>query len=233
MTIAAPYAVTAAAGLPETQLPDSLLAQLPDTVAAAPWHTNCQIVTWHHPADAAAIETFPDVIRPGAVALVAWALVRYADTPVGPYSEIAATVLPDGGDGYGHIPFIVVDSLASIVGGRVNWLLPKALADFAWSADGLSVTATSGQPATPAWRISVQCRPEAAALAATLPSQVRQASTDGTVGRVDSELIGSLAAATIEVDGQADGPLAALLRPGSYDGSILRDCSFNVGPLQS
>lgn len=231
MTLGAPYGLTAAAGLPETQLPDSLVAQLPETAAPAPWHTKCQVVTWHHPAGEAAIETFPDAIRPNAVALIAWALVRYVDTPVGPYSEIAATLMPDDGDGYGHIPFIVVDSLPSIVGGRANWLLPKALARFDWSDDGLSVSVTSDQPATPGWSIAVQCLPTDAAFPASLPSHVQQVSTDGAVGRVDSELAGSLAAAAIHVDGHADGPLAALLRPGHYDGSILRDCEFNVGPL--
>jgi hypothetical protein len=44
--VTAPYAVTAAAGLPETHLPDSLLARLPSTVAGAPWHIRCHIVTW-------------------------------------------------------------------------------------------------------------------------------------------------------------------------------------------
>jgi Acetoacetate decarboxylase (ADC) len=228
--ISAPYAVTAAAGLPETELPESLLSTLPESVAPAPWNTKCQVVTWHHPADAAAIETFPAAIRPNAVALVAWALVRYAETPVGPYSEIAATVLPDG-DGYGHIPFIVVDSLPSIVGGRVNWMLPKALARFAWSDADLAVNIAAEAPVQPEWQISVRWTPEDTAMPATLPSHVRQVGTDGTVGHVDSELVGSLAAAAIEVDGQASGPLGVLLRPGRYDGAMLRDCEFNVGPL--
>jgi hypothetical protein len=228
--IHAPYAVSAATGLPETRLPDSLLAQLPDHAAPAPWRTQCQVVTWHHPADPAAIETFPDTIRPDAVALVAWALVRYAQTPVGPYSEVAATVLPDGGDGYGHIPFIVVDSLPSIVGGRANWLLPKALATFDWAADGMSVTASADQPATPAWRIAVRCSVDGAADPVTLPSRVRQVSDDGAIARVDGELTGSMSPATVEVSGEAAGPLASLLRPGRYDGALMQECEFSFGP---
>jgi hypothetical protein len=228
--ISAPYAVTAAAGLPETVLPDSLVSQLPASVAAAPWHTRCQVVTWYHPAEAATIEAFPDAIRPDGVALVAWALVRYADTPVGPYSEVAATLMPNSGE-YGHIPFIVVDSLPSIVGGRVNWLLPKALARFDWSDDGLSVTATADAPAEPLWRIAVRCSPSGDPTPTTLPSRVAQASTDGVIGRADGEMNGSLTSATIEVDGHADGPLAALLRPGTYDGALMSDCTFEVGPL--
>jgi hypothetical protein len=229
---ALPYAVTDAVGLPETRLPEELLARLPADVAAAPWHTrDCTVVTWLHPVPAEALEAFPEQIRPASVALVAWALVKYGDTPVGPYSEIAATLIPDGGDGYGHIPFIVVDSLASVVGGRANWLLPKALARFEWSADGMAVTATSEQPASPAWTISLTVEPTGDAAALSVPNHVQQVSTAGAVRQFDGELSGQMSPATVVVDGRADGPLVTLLAPGRYDGSILRDCEFDVGPL--
>jgi hypothetical protein len=231
MTTTSTYAVTQAAGLPETVLPYELLAKLPHSVEAAPWRTRCRVVTWMHPVEAAALEAFPDAIRPDRLALVAWALVRYEDTPVGPYSEIAATLIPDGGDGYGHIPFIVVDSLPSIVGGRANWLLPKALARFDWSADETSVIATSEQPELPAWSMTVTFEPAAQTSDLSIPNHVQQVSTEGVVRRFDGTLNGKAAAATVHVDGHADGPLAALLRPGSYDGSILTDCDFIVGPL--
>jgi hypothetical protein len=138
--------------------------------------------------------------------------------------------MPEAGE-YGHIPFIVVDSLPSIVGGRVNWLLPKALARFEWSDDGLAVTASADEPAEPGWEITVRCSPSGDATPTTLPSRVAQASTDGVVGRADGDMSGSLTAATVEVDGHADGPLGALLRPGTYDGALMSDCSFEVGPL--
>jgi hypothetical protein len=231
MSTAMPYAVTDAAGLPETDLPDTLLAQLPDSVALAPWHTRCQVVTWLHPVTDAALETFPDAIRPDSVALVAWALVRYDDTPVGPYSEVAATLIPGSGDGYGHIPFIVVDSLPSIVGGRANWLLPKALARFEWSADGRSVTARADQPSTPSWTISVRYEPVGEANAASVPNHVQQVSTEGIVRRFDGTIAGSMSSARVEVGGHADGPLSALLVPGRYDGTVITSCEFDVGPL--
>jgi hypothetical protein len=231
MTTTAPYAVTYAVGLPETWLPDSLAARLPDSVASAPWKTRCQVVAWMHEVSAAALEAFPLVIRPSSVALVAWALVRYEDTPVGPYSEIAATLIPNGGDGYGHIPFIVVDSLPSIVGGRANWLLPKALARFDWSDDGRSVTATSDEPATPAWSISVRYGSAGDVAAIVVPNHVEQVSTDGVVRRFDGELSGSMQAGTVHIDGHADGPLSALLRPGSHNATVMTNCQFDVGPL--
>jgi hypothetical protein len=233
MTTTTPYPITSAAGLPETELPDSLIARLPDSVAAAPWQTKCQVVAWMHEVDAAAIEAFPAAIRPDSVALVAWALVRYEDTPVGPYSEIAATLIPNGGDGYGHIPFIVVDSLPSIVGGRANWLLPKALADFDWSEDGKSVTVTSGEPSSPAWSISVSYETSGDISAVTVPNHVEQVSTDGVVRRFDGDLSGSMQTGTVQVDGHADGPLAALLRIGSHDATTMTHCQFDVGPLNA
>jgi Acetoacetate decarboxylase (ADC) len=231
MTTTAPYPVTAAAGLPETVLPDGLLARLPESVAAPPWRTRCHVVTWLHSAGPAALEAFPAAIRPERLALVAWALVRYEETPVGPYSEVAATLIPDGGDGYGHIPFIVVDSLPSIVGGRANWLLPKALARFAWTDGGREVTVTSDEPATPAWSISAGFSATEPPSVVTIPNLVQQVSVEGVVRRFGGELTGSMRAGTVTVDGHADGPLAALLAPGSYSATGMRDCEFTVGPL--
>jgi hypothetical protein len=232
MTTALPYTVAEAVGLPETHLPADLIERLPKTVAPAPWHTrDCRVMNWLHPIDTEALAAFPDQIRPSGEVIVAWALVQYGDTPVGPYSEIAATLLPTEGDGYGHIPFIVVDSLASVVGGRANWLLPKALAHFDWSDNGLTLTATNEAPESPAWSISVAVAPAGDAMPLTVPNHIQQVSTDGAVRRFDGELKGSMRSASFEVDGHADGLLATLLRPGRYDGTILTDCDFLVGPL--
>jgi hypothetical protein len=231
MTTVLPYSVTEAAGLPETQLPDSLLQRLPGTVAAAPWQANCQVVSWLHAVDEAALDVFPASIRPNSVGFVAWALVQYSATPVGPYNEIAATLLPDDPDGYGHIPFIVVDSLSSIVGGRGNWLLPKALARFAWSEDGRSVSVSPEEPATPAWSVAVSYEPLGDAMDTSVPNHLQQVAADGTVHRFDGEMSGWLFAATVEVGGHADGPLSSLLVPGRYDGTVISRCSFDVGPL--
>jgi hypothetical protein len=231
MTASAPYAVTDATGLPETRLPDSLLAHLPATAPAPPWRTRCHVVTWLHAVEADALEAFPDAIRPAGIELVAWALVRYDETPVGAYSELAVTLIPDGGDGYGHIPFIVVDSLPSIVGGRINWLLPKALAVFDWSADGSTATVTSHEPATPAWSVSVRFSSDEDSTIVTVPNQVEQVSVDGVARRFGGDLTGSIRPGIAQVDGHADGPLAALLLPGAHNATGIRDCEFVVGPL--
>ena len=56
----------------------------------------------------------------------ALAVVSYADTPVGPYGEalLAELRLPLRVT----VPWIVVDSPASVLGGRQHWGLPKELA---------------------------------------------------------------------------------------------------------
>jgi hypothetical protein len=227
------YAVTDSAGLPETELPDNLVEQLPANVAPAPWLTrDCTVVTWLNAIEPAALDAVPAAVRPAGATLVAWALVQYGQTPVGPYSEVAATVLSGSPDGYGHIPFIVVDSLPSIVGGRANWLLPKALARFEWSDGGRAVTVTSDQPQSPAWSLSVTVEPMGTPAAAAIPSRVQQASTSGVVRRFDGEIRGALSAAKVVVDGKADGPLAALLMPGTYDGTMIESGAFDVGPLE-
>jgi hypothetical protein len=233
MTHVEVYPVAGVAGLPETRLPDDLLARLPASVAPAPWLAHCEVVSWMHPIDASAIaDAVGPAVAPDA-SYVAWALVRYHSTPVGPYSEVAATLLPAEADGYGHIPFIVVDSLPSIVGGRANWLLPKALARFTWSDDGLAVGVTPEQPARPAWnmRIAVTVTGDPASM--TLPNHVQQATTDGAIHRFEGALTGDVASATVEVHSHADGPLAALLRPGRYDASIVTNAVFDVGALHA
>jgi hypothetical protein len=232
--IGAPFDVITAAGLPETVLPDTLVARLPDSVAPAPWLTrDCTVVSWLHEIDAEALDAIPAAVRPTGATHVAWALVQYGETPVGPYSEIAATVLAADPDGYGHIPFIVVDSEASVVGGRANWLLPKALADFDWSADGTSVTISAKEPASPAWTISVEVAVSGDPMDLALPTKVHQASTEGFVGRFEGEMSGSLRSATVTVDGKAEGPLAGLLRTGQHGATLLTGASFDVGPLQT
>jgi len=231
MTTALPYAVSAAVGLPETVLPESLIARLPEaaSVAPAPWATKCQVVSWLHAIDSDAAAILPEPIRRDGLSIVAWALVRYDETPVGPYNEIAATLLPD--DGIGHIPFIVVDSLPSIVGGRANWLLPKALARFDWSDDFASVAVSPLEPATPAWSVSLHIEASGQATPLTIPSNLQQVASDGHVGGCAGTMEGAMRSATVTVDGHADGPLAALLKPGAYDGTIQSECTFTCGPL--
>ena len=95
---------------------------------------------WHRAAPAASDAVTGSLRGLPVVPLTVAALVRYVDSPVGSYSELVASpvlvrraALPAV-----SVPFIAVDSWASLVGGRAGWGLPKTMARFRWpgSADG-------------------------------------------------------------------------------------------------
>src|SRR5690242_624530 len=99
----------------------------------APWHCRVDAVVWWHRAAPAVAAALPGALRAAPrMPLTVAALVRYADTPVGPYEELAACpmLFLDGLRVAGHVPFIAVDSAASAEAGRALWALPKRLAAF-------------------------------------------------------------------------------------------------------
>jgi hypothetical protein len=71
----------------------------------------------------------PDV--EGGTGTTMGAVVDYLDSPVGAYREVfAGPLLRQAGLPTVHVPFIAVDSVPSVHGGRAHWGLPKALACF-------------------------------------------------------------------------------------------------------
>ena len=106
-------------------------------VPGAPWTCRCEAVVWFQ-----------------APAILG-GLVRYLDTPVGPYNEVfaARAVAPLRGT----VPFMAVDSETSMAGGRGNWNLPKELAGFrrgAVSGDGWEVAVRARLARLPALPIA-------------------------------------------------------------------------------
>ncbi len=141
--------------LPESRLPAELAAQLPASTPGPPWDCEVRAVVWVQRAPSPLPSSFRYAGR--VRALTVGAVVDYLSSPVGPYREVFAgpllrgTVLP-----VVHIPFIAVDSLPSVHGGRVHWSLPKTVAEF--SADGrtavgdgwsVAVTASERGPRLP------------------------------------------------------------------------------------
>jgi hypothetical protein len=133
-------------GLPESRLPAALLAQLPASTPGPPWDCRVRAVVWVQRAPSPLPSSSPYAGRVRGLAV--GAVVDYLDSPVGPYREVFAgpllrgTVLP-----VVHVPFIAVDSLPSVHGGRAHWALPKALAAF--SEDGRCATGDG-------WSVDVQ-----------------------------------------------------------------------------
>ena len=123
--------------LPESRLPPELAEQLPATTPGPPWDCRVRAVVWVQRAPSPLPSSFRYAGRVRALTL--GAVVDYLESPVGPYREVFAgpllrgTVLP-----VVHVPFIAVDSLPSVHGGRAHWSLPKAVATF--SPDGRTAT---------------------------------------------------------------------------------------------
>lgn len=87
------------------------------------------------------------VVVPGFGTIAMLGLVHYADTPVGPYHEVAVCpgvlwrTLPGA-----LISHMLVDSARSRLAGRALWGLPKELAHFDWQSNHITVADQDGQP---------------------------------------------------------------------------------------
>ena len=133
--------------VPESALPAALLAQLPASTPPPPWDCRVRAVVWLQRGAP------PEVDGPPVLPLTVGAVVEYLDSPVGPYREVfAGPVVRGRGRPAVSVPFIAVDSLPSVHGGRVHWGLPKAVAQFAGDLDDVAVTGDGwsvGARATP------------------------------------------------------------------------------------
>ncbi|MBB4664913.1 acetoacetate decarboxylase family protein [Conexibacter arvalis] len=224
-------------GAPECVMSDALAARLPDRSAAAPWQTRVQAVLWIHPAAPGAAELLPERLRgERIVPLTVGAFIRYLDTPVGAYGEVLAspvllarTPLPAS-----VVPFIAVDSLASIHGGRANWALPKTLAAFGWSApperfgrDPFTVRGEGADGAAP-WSVSASVTPRRRRLPARFPLRDVQLTPDGRELDIPIAVAGraQLAAVTVESDGPT---LPSWLVAGRHRGFVLPEARMTFG----
>ena len=113
----------------ESALPAALLGQLPAGTPPPPWECRVRATAWLQRGTAPLPPDSPYAGRVLPVTLGAF--VDYLDSPVGPYREVFAGPLVRGARRPAvHIPFIAVDSLPSVHGGRAHWGLPKAVARF-------------------------------------------------------------------------------------------------------
>ena len=121
------------------------MASIPETpYPPTPWQATSQYWAGLFRADQPA--RLPRGMRPllGARARIV-TMVRYLPGSTLVYDEliVAVPVLLGWRPGL-YIDHIWVDSLASLWGGRRIWGLPKNLADFAWSDQGVTVTDSEG-----------------------------------------------------------------------------------------
>jgi Acetoacetate decarboxylase (ADC) len=214
-------------GVPECALDDVTVAALPSQVARAPWTVTCSSITWYARGGRAAGAAAGPVAPSGRALVTIGGLVSYTDTPVGPYHEAFGTVAVRRGRSVrGTIPFMAVDSLPSLVGGRANWSLPKCLARFTGepSPSGSTMTADGD-----GWRIVATARPFGPRYRAPMSGRLVQPWPDGALRESVLSGTGHARSAIVTVHVESTrGDLAAWLRPGRHLGAVLLDTSFTL-----
>ena len=204
-------------GVPESALTDADAARLPGASAPAPWDCVLDAVVWLHRAAPGAAEHLPRGLRGRrTLPVTVGALISYRDTPVGPYREVLGSpvLLAEWPLPASSVPFIAVDSLASVHGGRANWQLPKTLARFAWpghaEGEGWSVRAT------------VTARSRAFPVTAT----IRTRQSPDVVFTTRAHARARLARVEIQTRGPS---LPAWLRSGRHPALVLEGARVRVG----
>ncbi len=224
--------------LPEGRLGAALAGRLPGSTPPAPWQVRGAAVLWWHRATAAAVHALPEPLRCRARLPVTLAcLVRYDDTPVGPYAElwvspvVLLTPLPRV-----HVPFIAVDSVASVQAGRAHWALPKVLADLSWGPGGWAEGPTLAGPVTvrgEGFGLDVRVDRPGPSLPFRVRFGTRQLRPDGSLADTPLRLSGRGAPARVHVQVQRHGggypSLPDLLRPGGHRAVVVTGARMRVG----
>jgi hypothetical protein len=212
------------AGIPESTLSNAVAALLPALSARAPWETVADAVFWVHRAAPGAAEALAPALRGRrTIPLTIGAFVRYLQTPVGAYGEILAApvLLAEAPLPAASVPFIAVDSIPSIHGGRTEWSLPKALARFAFANGRVEAIGDH-------WRVEarVHARPRAFPLALLLRD--RQARPDGGSGLIDISVRARAHVGRVSLT--VEGPtLPHWLLPGPHVAFVLPGARMTFG----
>jgi hypothetical protein len=223
------HPLQAVEGVAESELADGDAARLPGASAPAPWETVLDAVVWLHPAAPGAAGRLPERLRGRrTLPVTAGALVRYRETPVGPYHEVLGSpvLLAELPLPAAVVAFIAVDSPASVHGGRANWQLPKALARFEWpdsTARGFEVDAEGER-----WSVHASVRPRRRRLPIAAVTRNRQVAPDGTEVTFATRARGSARLAGVELESR--GPtLPGWLRSGRHPALVLEQARVRVG----
>ena len=193
--------------------------------APAPWTTRLHAVVWVHRATPEAAEQLPPRLRTGSrVPLTMGAFVHYLDTPVGPYAEVLASpavMLRGGWRPASHIPFIAVDSEASVRGGRENWALPKTLARFSFHGGELRAEADD-------WAVRASVATRGPGLPFACPARDVQVADDGAELTIPILGAGLARAATVEVAAEG-AAISPWLTAGRHAGVVLTRARVHFG----
>jgi hypothetical protein len=123
------------------------------------------------------------------------------------------------------VPFIAVDSPASVHGGRENWALPKTLARFEWPdapRGGFELDAEGR-----GWSVHATVRPRARRLPFAARMRNRQVTPAGTEITFDSRWRGRARLASVELETR--GPtLPGWLRSGGHPALVIEGARVQV-----
>ena len=189
----------------------------------APWNLTgeCFVCWARGPGDR------PDLPRdlhrlPGPLTVSA---ARYEESPVGPYLELAVSEPARLGARPGmYVTTMVVDSVDSRLGGRVNWGFPKELGTLRWEEAGEERSLTWEER-----KIAARAVPSGPAVPMWLPFRALQRRADGMVV-VPGHLRGRARFATVEIDALDDDPLAGLA--GRHHGVLVSGLHLVVNPAR-
>ena len=211
-------------GVSETALRPEHLARLPRSAPPAPWSLELRAVLW---VARPAAEWLPSSLsHRSRVLMGGGGFVRYLDTPVGPYAEaLAATLLLRRRQALVHVPFMAVDSGASLVGGRANWSLPKTLADFEGDPGIDATVSVHGE----GWAMRASARPLGPGLPLRGRIDLAQEWPDGTVRRARARLAGRARLALVTVVADGGGEFTRCLSSGRRLGVVVEQAHGTLG----
>jgi hypothetical protein len=197
-------------------------------VAPAPWAVVLDAVVWFHRAAPGAAAHLPAPVRGRrTLPVTVGALIRYRETPVGPYREVLGSpvLLAEWPLPAAAIPFIAVDSEASVRGGRENWRLPKTLARFDWpepTGRGFEIDAEGA-----GWSVhaTVHARPRRLPVAGVVRTRQDEETAFTTRARGRARL----ASVDLETRGTT---LPGWLRSGRHPALVIEDARALVGPAR-
>jgi hypothetical protein len=161
----------------------------------------------------------------GRVAAVLGGLISYDDPPVGPYDEVVGIVGLLAGRGVtATVPFIAVDSPASVVGGRVNWALPKTVARF--TGDPATAMSATGD----GWSVRAAVRTAGPSVPFRTRGAMAQPWPGGGVRRAGVRIAGRARPALVRVTVDAEPGLSGWLRGGWHLGVVIEGATGHFEP---
>ena len=224
--------LTGVTGVPETLLSQALLATLPENTSEAPWTVNCSAVLWTARPTAEARAALPPQVRQAGskAVVVVGGMVRYLETPVGPYDEVFGIVMMRESltRSFGHVAFMAVDSPASLVGGRTNWAMPKTLAAFSGSVGSRQTIVARGADDKD-WEVRATPRVLGPRVPVRSRAVTRQEFPGERLGDSRLQARGKARPALVDVQVSSEGPLPQWLRPGRHVGAIAENVTFTLG----